>query len=151
MPAVFENYGLKFVYPENWKLFEEGENWPKEVSLESPSGALWTLHLYEPAKDPKQLIQGAMEAIQEEYEQVEAEFVQEPIGPAVAEGCNLTFFYLDLLVVCQVRSFTWGDRTLLMISQAEDRDFQELDPVFQAMLVSLLPSLGEADSEAGGP
>jgi hypothetical protein len=148
MPAVFENYGLKFVYPENWKLLEEGEHWPKEVCVESPSGAQWTLHLYEPAKDPKQLVQGAREAIEEEYEQVEAEYVQEPIGAAVAEGYNLTFFYLDLLVICQARSFTWGNRTLLMISQAEDRDFQELDRVFQAMTLSLLPSLGEAASEA---
>ena len=143
MPAVFENYGVKFIYPENWKLFEEGEHWPKEVCVESPSGAQWTLHLYEPAKDPKQLVRGAREAIEGEYEQVEAEYLQEPIGSTVAEGCNLTFFYLDLLVICQARCFTSGSRTLLLIAQAEDRDFRELDRVFQAMTLSLLQSLGE--------
>lgn len=143
MPAVFENYGVRFIYPENWRLFEEGEDWPKEVCVESPSGAQWTLHVYAPAQDPKQLVEGTREAMEREYDEVEAEYVQEPIGSVVAEGYNLTFFYLDLLVICQARCFNSENRSLLLIAQAEDRDFQELDRVFQAMTISLLQSLGE--------
>jgi hypothetical protein len=146
MTAVYENHGVKFAYPENWKLFEESEHWPREVCVESPSGAQWALHLYEPPRDLKDLIQGALKAIEGEYDQVEAEYVQEPLGSAVAEGCNMTFFYLDLLVICQARCFTWGNKTLLLMAQAEDRDFQELDAVFRAMTFSLLQSLDAGPS-----
>jgi hypothetical protein len=141
MPAVYDNYGVKFAYPENWTLLEEGTDWPREICVESPGGAQWALHIYQPPGDPQKLVQGAVSALEGEYGEVEAEYLQESLGGAAAEGCDMTFFYLDLLVTCQARCFTWGDKTLLLLTQAEDREFQELEAVFRAMTVSLLQSL----------
>src|SRR5690606_38295341 len=58
MSAVYENFGVSFMYPENWQLADESgdaEAGPKTVSVNSPGGGFWALHVYEPAVDPQDL------------------------------------------------------------------------------------------------
>ena len=138
MTAVYNNSGVHFQYPENWTILEESQEWPHEITLESPSGAFWALHVYFPPTDPSELASDALDAMRMEYENVEVEPVREMIGTVPTEGFDMSFFYLDLLINCRTRSFTLGDKTFLLITQAEDRDYDELEPVFRAITISLL-------------
>jgi len=74
-------------------------------------------------------------------EQLEAEPVRESFGSVVAEGRDMAFFLREFVITCRVRAFTVQDRSYLVLAQAEDRDFERLETVFQAMTVSLLRNL----------
>lgn len=143
MVATFDKHGVQFMYPENWSLTTDDESWPRAISVESPSGAFWSLHLYSPPADPRKLTEDVISALRAEYDPLEAEEASEQVGDVKAEGYDLSFFYLDLLIICHTRSFTFGNKTLVIMTQAEDRDYQQLEPVFRAITVSLVQNLGK--------
>src|SRR5688572_25221944 len=106
MPAVYDNFEIHFLYPENWALSEEErEEWPRAVLLQSPAGAFWSIHVYPSRQNENKLALDAVNGLREAYEDVEAEEVYEKIGSVSSVGYNLDFIYLDFIVQAQVRSF----------------------------------------------
>ena len=59
------------------------------------------------------------------------------VDPSMKKG-DLAFFYLDLTSTALVRSFATDEATYLLLCQAEDREFAEVEAVFRAMTRSLL-------------
>jgi len=40
MPAVYENFGVRFLYPENWTITDEvDDGWPCSVTVQSEETA----------------------------------------------------------------------------------------------------------------
>jgi hypothetical protein len=139
MPATFDNSEVHFLYPENWTLSEdEREEWPHALSLQSPSSGFWSLHVYPSRQNGNQLALDAVNALREAYEDVESEEVYEKIGPADAVGYNIDFIYLDFVVRAEVRSFSVGPCTVVVLCQAESREFDQLANVFRAITLSML-------------
>lgn len=139
MAAVYDRLGVRFVYPENWKLQEdEAIEWPRSVSVESPLGAFWTAMIHAAGTDLKEALAETLEALKSEYDQVEFERADEEFAERRAEGFDLQFFYLDLLITARVRGLHVGDQVIVVISQGEDRDFEALKEVFRAMTESLV-------------
>ena len=138
MQGEYSNFGVQFIYPDDWLLVDEEANqWPRRVSVQSPNSGFWELQAYPARFQPEDLAQQTLQAFSEEYEGVESEPVSEPISDQVATGYNLEFFCLDLLVTCQVRSFRLGGQTILLICQAESAEFELRRKVFEAMTLSL--------------
>ena len=146
MSAVYKNLGVEFAYPENWQITDEqAQDWPRGVSLETPNGGFWWLQLHPPT-NPRDLAAEVLNTMRLEYAELEAEPVTELIGETEVVGFDMHFYCLDLLVTAQARSLQLGKFTLLILSQAEDREFERLEPVFHAMLVSLLRNQARAES-----
>lgn len=137
MPAIFKDFGVEFLYPENWSIVEQTDDDPQTVALETPSGAQWTLHVYQGAVDLHGLLDEAVEALAAEYPDFEKEVVDEPDDGADV-GFDMHFFYLDLLIEARVRGLLLPGKALVWISQAESRDFEKLEMVFKAVITSLL-------------
>jgi hypothetical protein len=140
MTAVYDKHGVQFQYPENWTLWEEDRE-PYEISVESPSGSFWALHVYLAPDDPHRLAVDVLRAMRLEYDNVEADAVQEDLCGLPAEGFDMSFFYLDLVIFCRARSFACGNKTFVLITQGEDRDHEKLAPVFDAITESLIENL----------
>lgn len=141
MSAVYENFGLSFMYPENWQLSDESgdvDAGPKTVTVNSPGGGFWTVHVYEPAVEPQHLADQFRLTMEGEYEGLEALPIAEEIGQATVTGYDMDFYCLDFVVTAQVRSLRVGKRTYVLSCQAETREFEKVSPVFQAMNYSLL-------------
>lgn len=141
MSAVYENFGVSFMYPENWQLSDESgdaDAGPKTVSVNSPGGGFWALHVYEPAVDPQDMANQFRLTMEAEYEGLESQPAQEDVGPASLTGYDMDFYCLDFVVTAQVRSVRVGKRTYVLAYQAESREFDKIAPVFQAMTHSLL-------------
>jgi hypothetical protein len=139
MPAQYEKLGIRFLYPENWRIEDEDlDEWPRRVSVQSPGGGYWELHVYPSRISPADLSKQVVEAMREVYEDLESEPVTEQMWNVTAQGYDLDFFCLDLLVTSQVRSFYVGARTYVLIYQAENREFEQQRPVFAAITKSLL-------------
>ena len=139
MPATFEKNGLKFLYPESWSLTEFSEAAEfHEVSLESPEGSIWSVSVFPPEAQPQQLIDSCLEALKDQYEDLEAvEFAGEYNGVA-AIGFDADFYCLDFLVTAQTRTVKHSGKTLSFFCQAESREFEKSLDVFNAITMSLM-------------
>jgi hypothetical protein len=139
MIAYYERSGIRFAYPENWTIADEQlDESPLGVSVQSPQGGYWDLRIFSSRLALQQVSDQALDAMREEYADLETEAVTEELFNVTAVGYDLDFFCLDLLVTSRIRSFHLGDRTLLLICQAENREFDRQQLVYSAITKSLL-------------
>lgn len=139
MPGTYEKFGISLLYPENWQITEDQANRsPYEVSLQSPSGGLWMLTVYTAGRRPADLLDEALRSMQSEYEEVEFDPIEEELEGTNVQGYEMNFCYLDFVVTAKAHSFSDEQRTYLVHTQAESREFESLEPVFRAMMLSLL-------------
>jgi len=138
MPGQYEKFGVKFLYPENWQIAAEGgDEWPKVVTVQSPDGAFLSLYIYEGSVDLRELVREAVDAMRQEYEDLEAEEVLHPTDGS-DYGYNLDFYYLDLVVSAQIRGALVPGKAVVWQCQAESREFDKCELVFRAITTSLL-------------
>lgn len=141
MPATYEQFGIKLMYPDNWTVTDEQlDQWPRSVALQSPTSAFWQVHVYPSRTNPKDLVDEVLETLRAEYEEVEWVWVEQAMENALAVGYDLSFFCMDFVVAARVRGFYLQERTFVVVNQAESRDFDELQLVFDAITQSLLKS-----------
>jgi len=142
MPSVFQQSGLRFEYPENWALEEASEDQVEQVVVSSPNTAFWHLTKYPEDADLELLFDEALGALRSEYQEMEAEPVSDlRVEDRPLIGFDVNFICLDLTGTCWLRGFQTDEATYLLLCQAEDREFAQIGPVFQAMLASLLRNL----------
>jgi hypothetical protein len=144
MPLVFEKLGISFQYPDNWSLDEvDAMAGRKSVTVYSPGGGFWSVSIHPPAADPGKLARGAVDAMRAEYPEIEVESARDTIAGRATTGFDLSFYYLDLTSTASVRCLRTDRATYVVFSQAEDREFKQLELVFRAMTTSLLSSIGK--------
>ena len=139
MPAVYDHLGIRFLYPDNWEI-DESEASPERnaVSVYSPGGALWSLWVYPPDEDLDQRTREVVEALAKEYPEMDIEPVREPLAGHELVGYDLNFFYFDLTNTAWVRGLRTPRADYVILCQAEDHEFDELEAVFRAITISLL-------------
>jgi len=143
MPAIFDKLGIRFLYPENWTLDEQdamdGES---AVTIYSPEGAFWSVMLHPKEVDPHGLTLAALNAMKAEFTDFEAEPARETVEGIELAGFDMHFYCLDLTNTALVRGCRLGESTVIILYQAEDRDFATIEPVFRAITISLLRAEG---------
>ena len=148
MPAVYESSEFRFQYPENWRIVDDTDDTASDVvTVESPQGAIWTIACHDKDVDPKSLCEAALDALRDEEDYVDFEVtaVEDETAGIASSGYDVYFSCIELIVAARIRCFRQNDQTFLMLSQAEIRDHDTLEPVFAAMTHSLL-SPENADS-----
>jgi hypothetical protein len=144
VPVRFQKLGISFQYPDNWTLDEEDAlAGYRSVTVYSPGGAFWTVAMHPPSVDPTRLAEAAVDAMKQEYEELEAEETREALAGREMIGFDLNFFYLDLTNTARIRCLRTERTTYTIFCQAEDREFDDVQMVFQAMTASLLTGLDE--------
>ena len=147
MTKIYEGLGLSCMYPENWSLTEDtDEARVVGFTIESPTSAFITVTEYPWTVAPREALEQAQDIMKSEYDNLEYDEVDPELeldGRPLADSRagDAHFYYLDLLVVSRFVAFTVDRKTFLVQIQAEDRDFQELEMVFKAMMVSMLKSI----------
>jgi hypothetical protein len=145
MPAHFDSLGISFQYPDNWTLDDsDALLGRKSVTVYSPGGAFWSVAIHPGTADPAKLTAAIVEAMRREYEGLEAEQVQESAAGYDLLGYDLAFYCLDLTNNAHVRSFRFSHTAYTIYCQAEDREYEQMKRVFQAMTVTFLGSLGRS-------
>lgn len=149
MAATYDNFGLQFLYPENWTIIEQsqGEMYSASVTLQSPGTSCWTVHRYPSTCSQEQLVEELVAAMRKEYPLLEEEpYVQSPGGREI-RGVRLYFYCLDLLVSWSLLPITVEGQVFLFECQAEDKEFEELEEVFLALSTSVLGNATSAAEE----
>ena len=142
MPATFESFGIKFLYPDNWKEIERPEDEGGDgVTLELPTGGFFSLETDHEGQEPEEIIEDVANSIAEDYEEIEREDVSLEAVFLKERAIDFRFYYLDLLIVSRLVILNAGGRRLILQMQAESRDFDENELVFSAILKQLCESL----------
>ena len=142
MPATYHKHGFHFLFPENWTLEEQEGEGQWSVSVQSPQTAFWSMTVDETGRSPEELAANALRAIREEYPTLDVTDVEEHVGAFDAVGHDLAFFCLNLTNTGRVRAFRAGSRCVLLLFQANDAEWQQMEAVFRAITASL--NLNEA-------
>lgn len=141
MTACYEKSGIRFLYPESWEITDEQLfDDPRSVSVQSPSSAFWSLMVYDLETEPQALVDQVLESMRGEYEELECSVVRDQFADVDSLGYEMCFYCLDFIVNARTFAVRARGRTLLFLWQAEDREFDQMEPVFRAMTVSLLQS-----------
>jgi hypothetical protein len=139
MPAVYEEFGVRLLYPENWVVSdEEIESWPRSVTLQSESTSFWSLHVFPPDHDARQAVTDLVETIREGIPDAEVLPMNETYGETETKGVDIAYFFLDLLVEAKVRCVRTPSALLVWHSQAESREYDRMEEVFRAIATSML-------------
>lgn len=138
MPKQFSGLDVEVLYPDNWQLFEDSA--ADAVTFESPEGAFLSLSRLDPAQ-AQASIEQAKAAMEAEYDAVEEEATVKNVGELEFKGITQRFVYLDLIITSHLLSVDAGNATYFVQIQAEDRDMQQLEQVFEALLTCVGRSL----------
>lgn len=137
MPGVFEEDGIYFRYPENWQLAREESDSGWTVSVQSPDTAFFMLAYDSDMPDTELMARTALEAIQDEYKDVESDECVESVAGQPAVGHDVRFFSFDLTNTCWIRSFYSGMGSVLVMWQANDLELDRNEPILRAICASL--------------
>ena len=142
MPATFESFGIKFLYPDNWKQIERPEDEGSDgVTLELPTGGFFSLEKELEGQLFNEIIEEVADSIAEDYDEIEREEVSLTGALPNEKAIDFRFYYLDLLIVLRLIILHAGGRTLILQLQTESRDFDENELVFTAVLKQIRESL----------
>ena len=99
MPATFDEFGLRFLYPDNWTSVVDEEEGGNSATLQLPSGGFCSIVRDQSQNLDEQLVDEIRDAIIVEYNEVESEIL--PIDSFFDNGLavDLKFYYLDLLIM----------------------------------------------------
>ena len=137
MSLTFEEDGIRFQYPENWRLEREDNETGWTVTVQSPDTAFILLSFDADMPEPEQVAQTALEALREEYPNLEADAFEETVAGQPAVGHDIQFFSLDLTNTCWTRSFTSARGTILVMWEVNDLELEATEPVLRAITASL--------------
>ncbi len=137
MASVFEESGVRFQYPENWQLEREETDTGWTVSLQSPGTAFLVLSLDQDSPDAQAMAQTALDALRDEYPDLEAEECVDSVAGQPAIGHDIRFFSLDLTNTCSTRSFYGAGGTILLMWQLNDLESDVNADVLRAICASV--------------
>lgn len=141
MHGTFQKADFRFMYPENWELIEDRESEAElDVSSISPSGAFWAAQVFRRDRGGPSLMQEAMASLKGEYPDLEANPREVRMAEHEGLAFDVNFFCLDFLVTGRLISFETDQHSLLIMFQAESREFDSIEPVFSAITTSLMES-----------
>ena len=138
MPSTFESFGIKFMYPDNWTLAERAEEEGHHgVTLEMPGGGFLSVEQDLTGFADEQIVRQISDTFDKEYEGSE----REPVALRGARedeiAFDFRFYYLDLLIISRLVLLTVDDLKLVIQIQAESRDFEKNELVFDAILTQI--------------
>jgi hypothetical protein len=80
MAAVFDEGGLRFQYPENWRLEREESDDGWTISLQSPETAFMLISVNSEVTSTDEMLQTTLDALKADYEDLEFDETVESIA-----------------------------------------------------------------------
>lgn len=137
MPASYENYGVRFRFPDDWELTEETAESAVCITVSSSPRLFWSLTLFFDGLSPDEVVETALRAFQDEYPELDVYPSPATLGEHSCVAADIEFVTLDLVNSAFVRSCRTDDFTALVLYQGTDRDLDASLEVLEAISASL--------------
>lgn len=138
MPATFEDFGIRFLYPDNWEVAGRSmDNAVQGVTFELPGGGFLSVEQADKTISEDEILDEVAKAVAKEYDEVERESIELKNAGPEERAIELRFYYLDLFIQSRIVLMNAGNQRLLVQIQAENRDFDKNELVFDAILTQL--------------
>src|SRR5579863_2870161 len=103
---VFEENGVHFEYPSDWQLEVSDDGPVTTVEMEAPSGLAFALVRTDDSRpDPVMVADEVLEAMREEYPDLDTVPAMETMSDHFATGYDVEFFSLDVINAAAIRCF----------------------------------------------
>lgn len=133
MPSVFDNDVIRFQYPENWQVDRQDTEDGWTVSVQSPGTAFLLISGYTERPDVQEVLDSTLQAMKQDYPELESDPVSEKIASHVSKGIDINFLSLDTVSSCQLRAFRSRSSTFLILSQYSSFDSPTAVAVLEAI------------------
>ena len=138
----FDRLGLRFDYPENWSVdVSDAQGGQAAVTVYSPEGGFWSVSAHAAGGPAAGLSEAVVAEMREEYRDLDSERASDHVGGRELRGYDLNFYCLDLTNTAAVRTLETPAANYLLLFQAEDREWDRIAPVFQAITASFVRGL----------
>ena len=137
MVGTFEDEGIRFRYPENWRLEREDNDTGWTVVVQSPDTAFAMISLNDEWLSVESMAETALTAMREDYPDLEADSCVDSLAGRPAVGYDIRFFSFDLTNTCWIRSFYSSRGTMVVMCQVNDLELETNEPVLRAICASL--------------
>jgi hypothetical protein len=145
--SQFEAHGVRFQFPEDWELTEQAEGRDVFLTVSNRGSSFWSLSLFPDRPAATEVLESALEAFREEYEELDEYFTQATVCGHEALACELEFVCLELINSAFFRVFTTEDFTVLVLYQGTDHELVETHDLLEAISSSLNCDSGFNDEE----
>src|SRR5260370_18997162 len=108
------------------------------VLVQSPQTAFLVVSFDPHLPTTEEMAATALEALREDYPELDSEPAVETLAGQVAVGHDVRFFSLDLTNTCWTRSFYSEGGTVLVLCQSNDLELEQNEPVLRAICASIL-------------
>ena len=137
MVETFEDEGIRFRYPENWRLEREDNDTGWTVVVQSPDTAFAMISLNDESLSVESMAETALTAMREDYPDLEADSCVDSLAGRPAVGYDIRFFSFDLTNTCWIRSFYSSRGIMVVMCQVNDLELETNEPVLRAICASL--------------
>lgn len=137
MVETFEDEGIRFRYPENWRLEREDTDTGWTVVVQSPDTAFAMISLNGESPSVETTAEAALATLREDYPDLDADSCVDSLAGRPAVGHDIRFFSLDLTNTCWIRSFYCSRGTIVVLCQVNDLELETNEPVLRAICASL--------------
>lgn len=136
MPSEYQTDGLSFAYPPDWSLTEEQQPDGPSVMVSSDGTAFCSFMLMPDRPDVSHVLDTALAAFRESYDELDTEPVECRLASRDAQGLDVDFYCLELLNSAWLRAFRTGRYTVFMMFQSgfDEPDAREIfDEICQSL------------------
>jgi hypothetical protein len=135
---VYEDHGIRFEYPSDWAVEVTEEGRETTIDAQHPEGlGFAVVRADESRPDPASLADEALQAMREEYPDLEAVSVIETLGDHCATGHDVEFFSLDIANAAKIRCFRTPRRTVFVFGQWSDLGAENLPDQVRGVIGSI--------------
>ena len=137
MIETFERSGVRFQFPSNWQVVTEdaGDGWT--ATLQSPQTAFVLVSLRPDIETAAMAADEVLEALREEYPELNSEPALDSIAGQPAIGHDIDFLTIDTTTLCWTRCIETPEGPLVILCQTSEYDRSRNEPVLRAILTSI--------------
>jgi hypothetical protein len=143
--GIYDSNGVRFRFPEHWELHEERSENQLSITVSSPDTSFWTLSLFFKPLQEDELMETALDAFREEYQELDIYPVVETICHRESIARDLEFVCIELINSAFLRVFQTSHFTALILYQGTDQELEMTREQLENISLSLRCEGGESD------
>ncbi len=137
MTQLYHSHGVRFRYPNDWELSEEGDPNQPTITVASLETSFWSLTLDFQRPKPEELIESAVDVFRDEYPEIDVYPVEAELCRQPSVARDVEFVCLDVVNSAFLRAIRTRHFSAFVLYQGTDVELEETRAVLESITASL--------------